>query len=780
MGKKLMNFTAHREAWQHQRLYLSNLRTYIIVLLTPLIVSFVFYTISINETQNYALQINNGVLQSASETINLRLQEVDNIANEIINNTAVRYFQANTHGFQYPYSYRINEARNALSNYSLTQHFISDYFLFFNNSRIVLNGKMIYQYEDFFKNYFTLSQESTPTLMDQITGCTMKNGLLPVQEITLNKATTTKTTTGWYLMRVQPMQGHNDGYLLILINQDSLLSMFESINLGNNGAIFILNSENQLLCNTELEDGSGDLFASLSARMAEEPDASAFYLNSPNGKMLVNRFHSDALTYISVQPLEIILARVNIYRNLMIGCLIFAILVGSALSVWQAKRISSPISAILHELGIDPDDSSEAFRSIREMIVQLQDNNKSLFRIATEHKALLRSSFASRLLQGGFSNEAEAARVCEYVLPGYADFQSSRVVLLRLEAEDDGDSDDVNLKMLASMKIALKNEIDNYSGKSLYYDVDEKTLAWILFNLEKEEINDLYRRFCHALPTNLQQRLFAFGGGAITQSLSKITRSYEQARTAMLVQPETTAETYPGIYWMDNIPGKLQYFLPNDIHNSLIEALHQGDGEAVTQILDELFRVNFRERPIPYQLHGIFISELLSVAMSCLPMLTSKARLSDEAMMERIEKISAAQPQEQQTLIYKLFNDLAKSAKDGTNEAGKQLIQQVTQYLKTHFQECDLSLTSISDNFGVNISSLSTAFKQQTGKNLSSYLEDLRILEAQHLLRTTNLTINQIAEKVGYPSANTFCRAFRRNTGYNTSTYKAMLQRQNP
>ena len=80
MGKKLMNFSAHRESWQHQRLYFSNLRTYIIVLLTPLIVSFVFYTISINETQNYALQINNGVLQSASETINLRLQEVDNMA----------------------------------------------------------------------------------------------------------------------------------------------------------------------------------------------------------------------------------------------------------------------------------------------------------------------------------------------------------------------------------------------------------------------------------------------------------------------------------------------------------------------------------------------------------------------------------------------------------------------------------------------------------------------------------------------------------------------------
>ena len=74
----------------------------------------------------------------------------------------------------------------------------------------------------------------------------------------------------------------------------------------------------------------------------------------------------------------------------------------------------------------------------------------------------------------------------------------------------------------------------------------------------------------------------------------------------------------------------------------------------------------------------------------------------------------------------------------------------------------------------MNASVLSTMFKQQTNKNLSAYLEDLRIQEAQRLLRTTNWTINRIAEEVGYLSANSFCRAFRRNTGYNTSTYRSL------
>jgi AraC-like DNA-binding protein len=83
-------------------------------------------------------------------------------------------------------------------------------------------------------------------------------------------------------------------------------------------------------------------------------------------------------------------------------------------------------------------------------------------------------------------------------------------------------------------------------------------------------------------------------------------------------------------------------------------------------------------------------------------------------------------------------------------------------------------LLSIAEAFGVNASILSTSFKQQTGKNLSTYLENLRIQEAQRLLRTTNMTINRISQEVGYQSANSFCRAFRRSTGHNASSFKSM------
>lgn len=97
-------------------------------------------------------------------------------------------------------------------------------------------------------------------------------------------------------------------------------------------------------------------------------------------------------------------------------------------------------------------------------------------------------------------------------------------------------------------------------------------------------------------------------------------------------------------------------------------------------------------------------------------------------------------------------------------------------YVKQHFvPKRYLQRFAKLKKFSINPSTLSTIFKQQTGKNISSYIEDIRIKEAMRLLRTTDWTINQISEAVGYLTASTFCRAFRRNTGYNTSTYKSMV-----
>ena len=56
--------------------------------------------------------------------------------------------------------------------------------------------------------------------------------------------------------------------------------------------------------------------------------------------------------------------------------------------------------------------------------------------------------------------------------------------------------------------------------------------------------------------------------------------------------------------------------------------------------------------------------------------------------------------------------------------------------------------------------------------NLNRFIRVVRMEKAKELLENTDLTVKDIAEKTGYTSANSFCRAFRRVTGMNTSEYR--------
>lgn len=48
-----------QELFHNKEVFLSFLNSYALVLLVPLLVSILFYRISINETQQYAIQLNN-------------------------------------------------------------------------------------------------------------------------------------------------------------------------------------------------------------------------------------------------------------------------------------------------------------------------------------------------------------------------------------------------------------------------------------------------------------------------------------------------------------------------------------------------------------------------------------------------------------------------------------------------------------------------------------------------------------------------------------------------
>ena len=75
------------------------------------------------------------------------------------------------------------------------------------------------------------------------------------------------------------------------------------------------------------------------------------------------------------------------------------------------------------------------------------------------------------------------------------------------------------------------------------------------------------------------------------------------------------------------------------------------------------------------------------------------------------------------------------------------------------------SIDSLADSLHVNAYYLSHLFKEHTGQCFTDYLAERRIERAVELMRTTDLSLAQIGERVGYADPNYFSRVFKKRRG---------------
>ena len=87
------------------------------------------------------------------------------------------------------------------------------------------------------------------------------------------------------------------------------------------------------------------------------------------------------------------------------------------------------------------------------------------------------------------------------------------------------------------------------------------------------------------------------------------------------------------------------------------------------------------------------------------------------------------------------------------------------EYIRNHYYE-NISNLKLAAKFGYHPVHLNRIVLESTGMSLHQYIIKLRISEALHLLQHSNLSISQIAEKVGYSNPQYFSRIFKAKTGY--------------
>jgi len=95
-------------------------------------------------------------------------------------------------------------------------------------------------------------------------------------------------------------------------------------------------------------------------------------------------------------------------------------------------------------------------------------------------------------------------------------------------------------------------------------------------------------------------------------------------------------------------------------------------------------------------------------------------------------------------------------------------------YIEEHFTD-RITLNQAAAMVRLSPYHFCKTFKKLTGLTLIQYINLRRIYEAEHLLRTTTLSITEIAEQIGSGSINSFSKLFKQYKGYSPMSIRKQL-----
>lgn len=98
------------------------------------------------------------------------------------------------------------------------------------------------------------------------------------------------------------------------------------------------------------------------------------------------------------------------------------------------------------------------------------------------------------------------------------------------------------------------------------------------------------------------------------------------------------------------------------------------------------------------------------------------------------------------------------------------LIPKIISYIENHYTE-PLSLKLIANTFQLSSSYLSTLFNKYTGTNFSDYVNQIKINHAKELLQNNSITLQELAEILGYTDPYYFSRVFKKIEGMSVREY---------
>ena len=717
--------------------FIKLIKSYSVLLIIILVLGIVFHLILSNNARKELLNENLTSLQKVTEQFSDCYSNMYLIAKRLAGNSSLAHLAESEPGeraFYYNAYLAKQDLVDMYSDYSLQP--IQAYYVYLHQSDYIIRYNDFEEFYSFYKYSLNFDTSKYSLWKNTLNSSDSHNRFIQLSDFSSEYASGKNNYC--YSVSLQKYTFKNiNADVIFEINNNSLQQIVNSVYLMKDGCMLIQNSEDETLLSFS---NNPELMTKLSEIVPSQflPDDTGYSYAVLDGCRVVilhAAAQTPSLDYYVVLPVSSLQSPENSLQLLSLFIIFLGVIGSFVIIVLLSKANYKPYQAMEYRLQ------------------EVNFNHEELMRLNESQKITLRNYYFDQLIHGTILSEEEAAYAQNY-LSISANANSFAILYCNVYLDTlELNNDPQGMINILSPDYAdvISDILSSYFIHS-YIMQGSKNSVYTILLYDREELDKVEDLFSHVHTTLLQDyNIWIYGGlGCTTDTISSVWKSYRQSKEAV---KRVSSPGYLCLY-REILEFQDSFFYPNEVADQLYNFVKSGNLKQTKTIFNFIKDENFKKR----KLNSRQVKWLLeNIEITLLKVIRDNDISYDDSSLAGLSEDSTLKNYEQIAL------ELCEKNKQPEND--NQLIVRIQAYIDENYGDPSLCLSRISDLFHISESYFSFLFKKTVGVNFSTYLEQVRMTQAKHLLETTDIKIADLYVAVGYNNLTSFRRAFKKKYG---------------
>lgn len=767
------------------RTFISFVVSYVFILMIPYCIGYFAYNASVSLLTQKVTLVEKNAMSNKVEIIEYKVKEFEAIMNQLAYDDEVRDFvkDYNPYGSNESYFLMTRIKRN-IESINVNNQMIENVTIFSNHSKYFLSNV----YGTVFEGVNGFPYESMWGISKQemyrmINGVGKKYYFFTDRQTQKSRILMTIPIIVTDISRPEGM---------IIAELTNIHSYMEDAVASSADGFIILDSEGQRLDNENpwIKNMEFDY-------MTMVEGAQSYNQEIDNHKLLITHKVSDInqWVYISVADVEGYLTEVTQYKYFVVFVVLISAFMGVLISIYISNLKYKPIRKLKmmtaqFKRAENQEDTAEGtdYQIIENSIFEMVNTMDTYKTQMLKQERKNRNWYFSRLIRGWTIKDEEDSNTTEFhVMKEQIKKNKNRVIIYAIDDVTnlfyESGLDFKEETIVELMSFVIINVLEEYFGTSNQVHVLSLDNRFVITLIDMdntgstEKLVDMTRAVKEFLKNHFGI-IGSFAISAVHEGIKGIKLGYDNAVEIMeyktILGDQNTILTFENLFAnqpefnvMNNIEKEKAF-----VNFILVEDFDQAR-QTIYRIIDE-------------DMSGVKSLQLLKVKLFGLidKMLHGFKSISERSSyygcvsQERIDSLLyATSLPELKKNINEVFDELVNAHEiKEISENTQNKVQDILTYINENYTNPDLTVSVIAEAFDMSVSNLSKFLKKELGQSTLDYIHDYRVNEAKKMLLHSELTLNEIAEAVGYYNYRTLVARFKKNEGITPTQYREQTQ----